>query len=370
MGIVLGGSVGANGTNAPVDVAAVGGALVGIGPQNGGVFGPPLSLDALADAIRQFQSAQGMGAPDGKVDPGGNTLRRLNAILFPDEVGISELTGVGGLVTSVNTTVWAPQEDSLVRDLIFDWEPITGVGTMFYFQLAEQTVPRWFGVLVPDGTTEFDRVHIFFHPTPAQAGYQDAVYHTPGAFTGIFHYLSESFGTLFCAANSGRILVMPLMTQASAADCGTFPARWANYLGVILGRLATGAVAGAPFQPISSVVLSSFSSGIVYSHQFRARTNLGSRLAAVVDFDGMFSTYANLSQQVTNPGGLVIKAQQSTATAQNVPVLAAQNVFPVPRPRWAGPWANSFDPNPQAAALQVHAVVAQTMIKIAAERAC
>ncbi|KMO84109.1 hypothetical protein BST22_13920 [Mycolicibacterium chubuense] len=366
MGIAIGAGVGANAANAPLDVAVIGGALVTVGPDNGGIFGVPMSIDGLTDAIRAFQVFQGMKAPDGRVDPAGNTIARLNAILFPDEVGITELVD-GALATTVDSTTWAPVEASLVSDFVFEWAGVAGAGAMHYFQLNEHSVPRWFGVLVPEGALRYDRVHIFFHPTPAQAGHPDGEYHGLGSFRDVFHYLSDSFGSQFCASASDRILVMPLMTQAAAADCGIFPQRWANYLGCILGRLATGMSVGAPHLTISSVVVSSFSSGITYSHQFRTRTNLGPRLAGVIDFDGGFSSYSNLSQQLTGPAGHVVKAQQSAAN--NIPAQAAQNIFPLPRERWGGPWAASFDPNPQTARLQVHAGIPQAMMKIAAERA-
>lgn len=369
MGIQLSGSVGRNGTNAPLDVVAIGGGLVGIGIDNGGVFAPPLSIDGLIEAIVVFQSAQGlMQNPDGRIDPNGNSLRRLNAILFPDEVGISALTAEG-LVTSVTGPTWAPDEASIVSELVFSWVGMAGTGRIHYFQLAEQVVPRWFGVLVPEGTTSFDRVHIFFHPTPSQAGHVDANYHSLGSFQGIFHYLSEAMGSQFSGAGTGRVLVMPLMTQASSADCGTFPQRWANYLGVMLGRIATGVSFGAPFQPVSSVVVSSFSSGISYSHHFRTRANLGARLAGVIDFDGVISSFSSLSQNLSGPAGHVVKAQQSAATAAALPGLAAQNIFPLGRERWGGPWTGVFDPNPGTAVLQIHGQVPQTMMGLAARRA-
>jgi hypothetical protein len=368
VGIQIGASVGRNGINAPADVLAVGGALVAIGVDNGGVFGPPLSIEGLIEAIMQFQSVQSLlQQPDGRIDPNGNSLRRLNAILFPDEVGISPLAA-DGLATTVTGPTWAPDESSIVTDLVFSWIGMAGSGTIHYFQLAEQTVPRWFGVLVPDGTTSFDRVHIFFHPTPAQAGHNDADYHGLGSFRNIFHYLSEPMGSQFSGAESGRILIMPLMTQASAADCGTFPQRWVNYVGCILGRLASGLPFGAPFQRVSSVVVSSFSSGIVYSHQFRARSNLGARLAGVIDFDGVISSHSALSTNLTGPAGHVVKAQQSAASASALPGLAAQNIFPLTRERWGGPWTGVFDPNPPTALLQIHGQIPQTMMGLAARR--
>jgi hypothetical protein len=91
-------------------------------------------------------------------------------------------------------------------------------------------------------------------------------------------------GAQFCAADMDRVLLMPLMTQSAAQDAGVFPQRWEAIASRILGMLKTGDMSGAaPPVTISSVVVSSFSSGIVYSHQFRSRANLGGRLAGVID---------------------------------------------------------------------------------------
>jgi len=371
MGITIGASVGRGGVNAPADVVAVGGALVAVGVENGGIFAVPLGLDWLGDAIAHFQGVQGlMATPDGRIDPGGGTLRRINAILFPDEVGVRRLADTDGLATAVGPDpVWAPDQVSLVSDFVFQWVGVAGTGSIHYFQLDAPVVPRWFGVLVPEDTTEFDRVYVFFHPTPAQAGYVDAEYQSFGRWRGIFHYLSDDMAVQFCAAGTGRVLVMPLLTQAAAADCGVFPQRWPEVLGCILGRLAHGVESGAPFQRVTDVVVSSFSSGITYSHEFRKRANLGSRLAGVIDFDGVISTYSALSQALTGPAGRVVKVQQSTVSAGTVPSLAAANVFAVPLPRWGGPWDGVFDPNPGTALLQIHGVIPQTMMHVAAQRA-
>jgi hypothetical protein len=34
--------------------------------------------------------------------------------------------------------------------------------------LGQAVVPKWFGVLVPEGVSSFDNIHLFFHPTLAQ----------------------------------------------------------------------------------------------------------------------------------------------------------------------------------------------------------
>lgn len=367
MGIAITASVGPGGVNSLVDVASIGGALVGVGVANGGVFAPPLSLDGLAQAIAAFQSAQGlMAQPDGRVDPGGNTLRRINAILFPDEIGVGPLSV--GLPESVDKNTWTPDEASLVSEFVFGWTSAAGRGTIKYFEFGSAEVPRWFGVLIPEGTMSFEDVHIFFHPTPAQERHNDADYQTLGSFKDIWHYLTDDMAAQFCAANTGRVLIMPLMTQQSSADCGTFPQRWPEIAGCILGRLSLGLDESAPFQPVRSVVVSSFSSGITYSHAFRQRANLGNRLAGVIDFDGTISSASGLSAAISGPAGHVVRAQQSPTTPQNVPALAAQNTFPLQQARWGGPWAGMFDPNPGTALLQIHGTIPQTMMLVAARR--
>src|SRR5690606_34282557 len=108
------------------------------------------------------------------------------------EVGVRRLADTDGLATAVGPDpVWAPDQVSLVSDFVFQWVGVAGTGSIHYFQLDAPVVPRWFGVLVPEDTTEFDRVHVFFHPTPAQAGYVDAEYQSFGRWRGIFHYLSD-----------------------------------------------------------------------------------------------------------------------------------------------------------------------------------
>ena len=365
-------SVGRNGVNQPADVFIIGAALVEVGPDRGGLFAPPLELDGLGQAIEGFQRFQGLPVQDGRVDPGGRTLRRFNEILDPETfaAGLTVRPFDPGRPASVESTSWRPVEASLVSDFVFEWTGVTGKGTIFYFQVDEAVVPRWFGVLVPEGVSSFDKIHLFFHPTPAQAGFQDADYQGLGNWPDIFHYLTDAMGTQFCAAGLDRVLVMPLMTQGAAQDCGIFPQRWESIVGRILGMLSTGDMSpSAPLIYVNSLVVSSFSSGIVYSHLFRNNAALGARLAGVIDFDGGFSTFSQLSAALTGPPGHVVKMAQMPAAAEALGAMAANNIFPLTRPRWGGPWANSFFADPGEAAKQFHGTIPQTMMFIAAGRA-
>jgi len=82
--VVIRGSVGQNGRNDPGDSRAIQSALNRIDAVDGGPD-PELKVDGLPwsktiAAIRKFQMAQKL-PQDGRVDPGGPTLRRLNEML-------------------------------------------------------------------------------------------------------------------------------------------------------------------------------------------------------------------------------------------------------------------------------------------------
>jgi hypothetical protein len=370
--ISIGKSVGAGGSNQPLDVGKIGAALVAIGPDRGGIYAVPLSIGGLAEAIRMFQEFQKLPARDGRVDPGGKTLKKINEILNPGAFPIppmpprpntqtGEIRNMPEMSTSINKVVWSPIESSLISEMAFKWNGVSGSGNIFYFELDEDVVPNWFGVLVPTGVISFDHVHIFFHPTPAQAGYIDANYKSKAGWKGVFHYMTDDMAVQFCAAQTGQVLVMPLMTQSAAGTCGIFPERWESIVGQMLGQIAGGISGSSSPQAISSVVVSSFSSGITYSAAFRNRANLDGKLRGVIDFDGIISSYRDKSRALS---ASAVRMWQTGAAAQTLTPSAAQNLFPLPHPRWKGsPYILNGN-----VVLQIHAVIPQSMMFVAAGR--
>ena len=106
---------------------------------------------------------------------------------------------------------------------------------------------------------------------------------------------------LFCAASTGRAMIMPLMTTGAAGSCGVFPQRWEaiiNQISALLGSEST----------VKNVVVSSFSSGTSYSHQFRQRAGLSGRLIGVIDLDGIIPSFGSFSSAINGPAGGVARA--------------------------------------------------------------
>lgn len=371
-------SVGAGGGNLPLDVQKIGESLTVIGPGEGGVSMPPSSIGDLIRAIYKFQEFQNLLVRDGKVDKDGSTLRRINQLLNPN-IPVPSSGQPGSLrympemTNYVKYGVYSPIEQSLKSDFAFRWNVVAGGGVSYYFELTEKVVPNWFGVLVPDGISDFSKVHIFFHPTPGQVYdnhhhqvYPDSTYQAKTNWGNIFHYLNKQMAAQFCAANTGYVMVMPLLTTGAAETCGIFPQRWESLVGQMLGRIASENMSSnAAPQSISSVVVSSFSAGITYSAAFRQRANLGGRLRGIIDFDGAFSSYK--AKSLGLPHSAIKMWQSVSASSASISALAATNLFPLPEKRWEeenSPYKGKF----KHSTLAIHGAIPQSMMYFAAKQ--
>jgi hypothetical protein len=97
MTITIAASVGRGGANQPADVSAVGTALVAVGEGRGGAATTPSTLELLGGAIEAFQRFNRlMPNPDGRIDPGGATLKRLNQVLDDGASAAAITVTVGG----------------------------------------------------------------------------------------------------------------------------------------------------------------------------------------------------------------------------------------------------------------------------------
>ena len=227
--------------------------------------------------------------------------------------------------------------------------------TTMLFQISDAVVPNWFGVAIPTGTVDFTKPNLFFHPIPAQAGYRDSDYPTKTGYWPKLFYYMERLGSQVDAAVSlygaprNQVVIMPFLTSA-ATDAGILPDSWFGIITDILSdvRFAVAGVGGSPV-PISELVVSSYSVGLVYSDSFRRRASgLGPYLKQVWDFDGYPKT---LSTALVPPADYAItKYDQGSEPAS----------IHVPLGRWAdypSPPPNPGDPPPPANGSDVHHLI-------------
>jgi hypothetical protein len=222
--------------------------------------------------------------------------------------------------------------------------------TTMLFRIDAPVVPNWFGVAAPSRITSFGDPVLFFHPTPAQAGYVDADYATKsGKWPELFYYM-DRLGYQLDAARKDRVIIMPFLTEG-ATDTGILPGAWRSLVTEILTgvRAEMGRDDGSPLA-IASLAVASFSAGIVYSDAFRRRaTDLAPLLREVWDLDGSFSTNGGLSAKLQSTAGVRVTKYdqvQSPASAS----------FHVPQARWSG------YPAPVTSGGEVHGLVCSFMV--------
>lgn len=94
-------SVGVGGANLQKDVLTIQRLLNGVAPDEGGPL-PLLAEDSFIGpltngAIRKFQQTQGLAVVDGRIDPNGPTLLRLNEVSTPGQRAIQQIRAVLGI---------------------------------------------------------------------------------------------------------------------------------------------------------------------------------------------------------------------------------------------------------------------------------
>ena len=224
--------------------------------------------------------------------------------------------------------------------------------TTMLFVLNANVVPNWFGVAVPDGLTDFTRPNIFFHPTPGQAGYNDADYPTKGGQWPKLFYYMERLGYQIAGSGRGQVVVMPFLTDA-ATSTGILPANWQDIITDILQAASTQLQPGQPVPAsIAQVVVSSFSDGILYSHSFRATgAGLQPLLGEIWDLDGSISTVSQYSADLRHGQSVpVVQYDQNAALGTTS--------YHVPWPRWADYYDTSAIPK---SVLAVHPLIRDFM---------
>ena len=150
-------------------------------------------------------------------------------------IPLAPIPGVHTGTGTVATTSWVVEPETVPGSGLLAFTGRDVSVTTLLFQIADDVVPNWFGVACPRGMTGFGNVHVFFHPTPAQAGYVDADYRTKaGKWPELFYYL-ERLGDQLDGAERDQLLVMPFLTEA-AKDTGILPGSWSQ----ILTDIATG----------------------------------------------------------------------------------------------------------------------------------
>jgi hypothetical protein len=120
----------------------------------------------------------------------------------------------GGTGTHV-ATIWVVDSASVPGSSSLAFSGLDVEVTTMLFAIADAVVPNWFGVALPRGISDFTRPHLFFHPTPAQAGCVDGDYQSKGGKWPELFYYMERLGYQLDGGRRNQALVIPFMTEGA-----------------------------------------------------------------------------------------------------------------------------------------------------------
>ena len=320
--------------NAVADQLLIIGLLSLLRPEDGGQRGvwtpPPGPGPAgncptkLADAIRAFQNRlvqrSELRSADGVVDPGGTTLRKLDEL-----VAAGLLIGPSGVdPTRIRLRQTNPSSMTDLHDVTqqvispltvrgqLQEIPQTGSMREFLFEMRKDGAVYWVGAAVPQGTTDFTKVQVFFHPTVVQ---HKTVHATEGDYplfrggwsTKLKRYVARQGGQIAGARQTA--LIVPFMTMAAftgKAPAYMFGTRAKETLDAIMTAVRDASTPGAPSANavlLSRMGVTSFSSGIGAMRLFIKTFGNSGLIVETTDFDSPF-IIAEPKIITTSPGAL------------------------------------------------------------------
>jgi hypothetical protein len=258
-----------------------------------------LLIPQLTGHIVTFQSTQMGLNPDGAIDPGGKTLKRMNAL---------SQGGGGGVVVGIRANavpVLYAEYPELGMNRTFQavnptsvpgtgaLEPITGsVSYMRKLVRVDNCSIKWFGVLFKwsdQGAFFGKEPHVFFTPLPSQGHYYDGTYDSFGGsppWVKLWHDYTWGMGRQICLATDNQILVIPFYRNSQHGDLGDFLGNWKE----VIQKVVTAAIDSVdPMQlrdsyTFDSICSSSFSNGWKPHSLFNAAAAGSTRF--VFDIDG------------------------------------------------------------------------------------
>ena len=171
----------------------------------------------------------------------------------------------------------------------------SGLIREFLFEMTKDGQVYWVGAAVPEGTSDFSKVQVFFHPTVVQAGVVHAKEGDYQGFTGgwsgsLQRYVAMQGGQLAGARKT--TLIVPFMTMAAfrgKAPAYMFATRSTETLNAIMTAVRDAVTpGGGPQVQVSKVGVSSFSSGIGAMRLFIRTFGQSSLIVETTDFDSPF----------------------------------------------------------------------------------
>lgn len=302
-------------------LGSVGSGAIGVAA----VWQPGIYDDSLGDMIALFQRKRHLPRADGRVDKGGRTWREMVGIagkltipewINPPGPPIPETFDLN--VGSFKQTILPVVSRSLaipsiapgsVGPYMFQRVPPTaalveapaiGTITELLFRIEKNGVVFWVGAAVPEGTSDFTRAYIFFHPDTIGSS-DDAAYPTfTGRWPTVQRYVAE-MGLQMAAAKKGMVVIVPFMTwksKSNSAQTNLFADRGVDTINDIMTAVQMSLGQMLYFQSIEQIGVASFSSGVNHMARFAASIGSTGLIREQIDFDSAFMVSKHMQAPV------------------------------------------------------------------------
>jgi hypothetical protein len=256
-----------------------------------------LLIAEITAQITIFQELQQGLTVDGAIDPGGNTLKRMNAIAASQggvdvitatvEHNVKPYSEVGNEVKFTAIDVTSMPGTGPLRIVPHRWSYIRRLVRV------ENCSIKWFGVLfnVVGGTPQFGSVpHIYFTPHPSQGDYYDPGYDSFKSWHKLWHDYTQAPGRQIVTAGKDQVLVVPFYTNAQhRGGLGDFLLNWKDAVSTVV----TAAIDS--IDPLflrdrfefKEIYSTSFSDGWIPHRQFHTEgTGVQPMTTRIIDLDG------------------------------------------------------------------------------------
>jgi hypothetical protein len=153
----------------------------------------------------------------------------------------------------------------------------------FLFEIEKDGATFWIGVAVPEGTTNFTRAYVYFHPaTVGPEGYKTF----SGGWPTVQRYVNMQ-GVQMAAIRQRPVIVpfMPVTAKSDAPSANMFASRGENLLNAVLQETQIQLGRTGTFDKLEKIGAASFSSGVDYMTRFLKSLAPSGLVGEVMDFD-------------------------------------------------------------------------------------
>ena len=262
---------------------------------------PGLYQPSIGDAIELFQKKNTLPSRDGRVDPNGTTLRKLNSFFpnlpIPDVPSIDPPIPPSGVIdiftkhddtSGYRGTVYDPPQLASATGIDHDWDiQFGGVPgrkvDAWYYETMPKVKVRYVGVCCPQGVRDPDAYLLYFHH---HAKREPGFYQSEIDFLnfGVGDYMIGRMQCIRQLARSGKNVAIVVASPVIGGQSEFIHDE--SWVKSLLLRIDSD-ILGIPVKEVPPLMVAGYSSGSEDMQTFLAKCpSLASKVKAIYDFDG------------------------------------------------------------------------------------